>query len=203
MRTKYLFLFLALLSCPILQAQDATHTSTVTLSAGGDVDSYNWSGQGGGPSFSGTYEYRLWKYFGVEAGVNTILPARTGYSQILSIVPSGTAFSLNSPNPTNYSVYPYHNRDVVTLLPFGFRGILPLSNDRLELFAGFGGAYAFNSADSNYNALLGQASLGGRFSLDHRRHFWLGSTLRGYSNLGYGHQTWVSWTADFGVRFGH
>ncbi len=163
MRTKYLAFVLALLSCSILQGQDATHTSTVTLSAGGDVASYNWSGQGGGPSFSGTYEYRLWKYFAVEAGVNTILPSRTGYGQIFSIFPSGTNLSLNSANPLNYSVYPYHTRDVVTLLPFGFRGILPLSSGRLELFAGFGGAYAFNRAPSNYNALLGQASLGGRF----------------------------------------
>ncbi len=61
-------------------------------------------------------------------------------------------------------------------MPFGLRGILPLSEGRFELFAGGGGAYAWHSGDSSANALLFQTSLGARVALDKQHHFWLGTS---------------------------
>jgi hypothetical protein len=84
------------------------------------------------------------------------------------------------------------------------KGILPLANNRLELFAGVGGAYAWNSEFSGrLNGSLAQASLGGRLALDRGHRFWLGTTLRGSSNFGSGRQAWVPLTIDLGIRFGH
>ena len=207
-----LFLF-ALLPCLPVVAQDPVHSSTVTFSAGGNVDSYNHFGEGGGPSFAGAYEYRLWRYFGLEAGVNAILPTKQGFEfpAIFSITSQGTATSFfTGTQPINTVAIPVQTRTVVTMLPFGIRGILPLAQGKLELFAGFGGAYEFNGGvhalngrGDDANGMLGQASAGARYALDHRRHYWVGTTVRGYSNASYGKQSWVTWTADFAIRFGH
>jgi hypothetical protein len=103
-------------------------------------------------------------------------------------------------------IVPISQRSEVAILPFGPKFILPVGNGRTELFLGLGGAYSWHSNAGFANAFLAQGSLGGRFALDHTRRFWLGTSLRGYStgysNYGPERQTWVSWTADFGIRFG-
>ncbi len=183
-------------------AQDAVHTSTITLSAGGETPTAGEFGEGTGPVFNGNYEYRVWKYMAVEVGADTMLPAKTDdlFADILpgTNLISGTNLQTNSPY-----VLAERGRTWVTLLPFGLKGILPLADGRLELFAGLGGAYALHSHDSCCNAMLMRGSLGGRFALDKKRHYWLGTSGQFSSNVGGYRQEWLSWTADFGLRFGH
>jgi hypothetical protein len=191
-----LFLLLFVSSRFMVFGQDALHTGTLTLGVGGLPYSYNSNSQKGGPTFTGNYEYRLWKYLAVEGGVDTLLPS-VQYLQQFSVITPGQ--NLVSFVQTGY--LPASDRSRVTLLTYGFKGILPLAKNRLELFAGFGGAYAWNSEYSgSLNAALGQASLGGRLALDRGHHFWLGTTLRGYTNLD--HQTWAPLTINLGIRFG-
>lgn len=180
-------------------AQDALHTSTVTFSAGGETPTNNYFGESSGPVFNGNYEYRLWKYLAAEVGVDTMLPARNSYSYAV-IIPAGVNLT---PSPILYALIPENNRTRVTLVPFGLKGILPMDQGRLELFAGFGGAYAFHSDGSYFDAMLMRGTLGGRFALDKKRHYWLGTSGQFSSNVGGGRQEWLSWTADFGLRFGH
>jgi hypothetical protein len=172
------------------------------------VYSYNHFDEHGGPAFNGRYEYRLWKYFALEAGVDTLLP------EIHRIVPfpvisSGVVLVGSGSNCPVCVFVPESERTRVTILPFGAKGILPVANGRVELFVGIGGAYGWNSGYSGQyaNALLAEANLGGRFALDQKRRYWLGTSARGYStgysNYGPNRQTWLSWTVDFGLRFGH
>jgi hypothetical protein len=94
-------------------------------------------------------------------------------------------------------------RSQVSLLNYGFKGILPLAADRVELFAGLGGAYGWNSVRGLFDSAYGQGSVGGRFAVDRRRRFWLGTTLRGFTNFRRPQQAWLPWTFDLGIRFGH
>ncbi len=200
-----LFLLFFLSSCLTICGQDALHTSTLTLGVGGlpysdypDLPDL----QKGGPAFTGNYEYRLLKYLGVEGGTDILVPSGESYQQSASIL-------------SGQNLYPYTTtcmacvveaagRSRVTLLTYGLKGILPLANDRLELFAGVGGAYAWNSEfGGQLNSAFAQASLGGRLALDRGHRFWLGTTLRGFSSFGPGRQAWVPLTFDFGMRFGH
>ena len=105
----------------------------------------------------------------------------------------------------SYCVFvPETGRSRITLVPFGFKGILPVASGRLELFGGFGGAYAWNSDYSQYrDALLTQSSVGARLALDHGCHFWLGTTLRAYFNYGATKQVWSPFALDLGIRLGH
>ena len=188
-----LFSFLAL---PGAFGQEAVGTSTVTLSVGGETPPRNEFGESLGPVFTGNYEYRLRKYWAVEAGVQNMLPSTTHYEFIG--VPTGTSILYQQ-----FCCFFVPDRTRVTLLPFGFRGILPVSGGRVELFAGLGGAYAWHSGYSYENAWLLQTSAGGRVALDKQHHFWLGTSGRFFNNFGPNRQQWLSWTADLGLRFGH
>ncbi len=190
-----------------LSAQEPSHTGTVTLSAGGQTYSYNEFDERGGPLFSGRYEYRLWKYFALETGVDTLLPA-THTVLFLPVISSGQTLVSIGPGCPACVIVPETERTRVTILPFGAKGILPIVSGRVELFLGMGGAYAWHADYGQFrDALLAQASLGSRLALDRKRHYWLGTSVRGYStgfsNYGDRRQAWLSWTADFGFRFGH
>lgn len=205
---KFLLCLLLVCGTQALIGQDSVHTSTVTLSAGGQPYSYNHFDEHGGPAFDGRYEFRLWKYFALEAGADVLLPeGRTG--EFLPVILSGqTLTSSLGLGCAACVLVPLPTRTPVTILPFGGKGILPVANGRLELFIGIGGAYALYPAlfGVSRDALLAQASLGGRLALDRKRHYWLGTSVRGYStgysHYGFSRQTWLSWTADLGFRFG-
>ena len=124
-----LLLLLPLLS---VRAQDAVHTSTVTLSVGGEFANGR-VGEFSGPAFNGNYEFRWWKYIALEAGVDTFLPAAQSYIYE-DFIYSGTNLT-NYYSPGSGIFIPESGRTRVTLLPFGVKGILPLANGRLELFA--------------------------------------------------------------------
>lgn len=186
---------------PFLAAwgQDAVHTSTVTLSAGGETSTNNDFGESGGPVFNANYEYRIWNYLAVEAGADTMLPATQTSENVSILAGSGLVSSFSLSNAPVVSV---PGRTRVTLVPFGLKGILPLAGGRWELFAGLGGAYAFHADNSYANAMLVRESLGGRFALDKGRHYWLGTSGQFSHNIAGNRQEWLSWTADFGLRFG-
>ncbi len=195
-------LFLALVPALSLLAQDGLYSSTITFSAGGEVPTRNDFGESSGPSFTGNYEYRMFKHLALEAGVDTILPKTENY-QVLPVIGSGFSGPVSF-CATGCVFFTESNRTRVTLVPFGVKGILPLWSNRLELFAGFGGAYAFHSDFGSYaDAMLVQESLGGRVALDQGHHFWLGTSGHYYSNFGSLRQEWATWSADFGIRFGH
>ena len=156
--------------------------------------------QKGGPTFTGNYEFRLSKYWAVEGGTDILLPSGQSFTQLTSILAGQNLL----PGGATTIVVASSERSRVTLLTYGFKGILPLVNDRLELFAGVGGAYAWNTEfGGQLNGAFAQASLGGRLAVDRGHRFWLGTTLRGFSNFGPGRQAWVPLTFDFGIRFGH
>ncbi len=197
---------LALVPALTLFAQDGLHSSTLTLSAGGEVPTRNDFGESSGPVFSGNYEFRIFKYLALEAGVDTMLPKTHSYQafSVLSGANLVSYFPLQGGQCAPCVLVIQPNRTRVTLVPFGVKGILPLRSNRVELFAGGGGAYAFHADFGNFrDAMLVQASLGGRVALDHGHHFWLGTSGHFYSNFGSARQEWATWSADFGIRFGH
>ncbi len=189
-------LLLSILSLQTIFGQEPVGTSTVTLSVGGETPTRNEFGESKGPVFDGNYEFRILKYLAVEAGVENTLPSITRYE--FFGIPAGV--SLLAFQQVCCVLIP--DRTQVTLLPFGLKGILPLSGGRFELFAGGGGAYAWHSGDSFANAWLLQTSMGGRVALDRGHHFWLGTSGHFFTNFGAGRQEWLTWTADLGLRFG-
>jgi hypothetical protein len=78
-----------------------------------------------------------------------------------------------------------------------------LAAGRVELFAGLGGAYGWNSVGGRFDSAYGQGSAGARFAVDRSHRFWVGTTLRGLTNFTRPQQAWLPWTVDLGFRFGH
>ena len=199
------FMILLSVTIPSALAQDSSQSSTVTLSVGGTGGGY------GGPTFNGRYEYRFFKYLAGEAGVDTMLPSFFSYQvvPIFSIQSGAFPTPIYSSTQTGYTYFPFQNRDRVTMLPFGVKGILPLANGRVELFLGVGGAYVWNSHSFSGSAWREQTSIGGRVALDRRRRFWVGTTWRFFGDLGnlsnryVTDYNWYTGTADIGFRFGH
>jgi hypothetical protein len=185
-------------------AQDFVHSSTLTLGAGGTPYSDNalYPGiQTGGPAFSGNYEFRISKFLAVEGGTDILLPSGLRYRQTAVLAGSNLLSYYVSPCCSMVGMISTE-RSRVTFLNYGVKGILPLANERLELFAGIGGAYEWNSMGGYLSGVLAQAHLGARVAVDRGRRFWLGTTLRGYGSFGQNRQDFVPLTFDFGVRFG-
>ena len=181
---------------------DVVHSSTLTFGVGGKPYSdnvYSPGEQKGGPAFTGNYEFRLSRYLALEAGTDILLPVSKYSGE--SIVLAGQSVGMYTGTCCALVV---NERSSVTLLTYGFKGILPLAGNRLELFAGVGGAYGWNSELSGQlNSAFAQANVGGRLAIDRGRRFWLGTTLRGFASFGPGRQDWVPLTFNFGIRFGH
>lgn len=170
----------------ITSAQSPTFSSTVTAGAGGGfpVAGYQALDYDNAPTFSGNYEFRLLRHLSAEVGIENMLPKQVSFS------PHGS----------------YTTRERLTLLPFGLRGVAALAGQRVELFAGTGGARLWRTEQGNsYNAttMFWQVNAGGRVALDHGRRFWVGTTIRFYRDLGRPTQQWLSLTGDFGFRLGH
>jgi hypothetical protein len=202
---KKLFLMFLLAGTVTIFGQDAAHDSALTIGVGGlpyTNNDYFPHLQTGGPAFTANYEYRLLKYLAAEVGTDILLPSGE------ALVPSAVILSGQNLNsyvpgcPTCNVLVSGTSR--VSLLSYGFKGILPLASGRVELFAGVGGAYGWNSRfDGSLNSAFAQASLGGRVALDRNQRFWLGTTLRGYDSFRSGHQAWVPLTFELGIRFKH
>ena len=198
-----------LIMVPVLTAcgQEASGTSAVTLGVGGTWAIESTHQLEGGPQFNGNYEYRLRKHWAVELGVNTTVTniiVATTYSTISSGLVFTTNPPANPPSPvtiTNYNyISQYLNGARVYALPFGVRYIFPRANGKVEWFAGLGGAYMLGP--NNYSEWAITPNLGVRVAVDKQRHFWLGSTARYSKDFGLPQGQWVTWTADFGFRFG-
>ncbi len=185
--------------------QDALHDSTLTMGVGGlpySDSEYYPQLQKGGPAFTANYDYRLLKYLAAEVGTDILLPSGKAYVQSASILSGQNLIPSVSNCPSCTVLVSGTSR--VSLLSYGFKGILPLANGRVELFAGVGGAYGWNSVlGGSRDSAFGQASLGGRLALDRDHRLWLGATLRGYDSFGSGHQAWVPLTFELGIRFKH
>jgi hypothetical protein len=161
--------------------------NTVTIGAGGGFPAggYRTDGFADSAAFSASYEFRLFKYLAPEAGVVNTIPN----------VEYGSKFG------------PYTIRERVTLLSLGVRGILPLRQGRIELFAGVGTAHIWSSDPEltveGYQSptWLLQVNGGGRLAIDHRHRFWIGPTVRLSRDGGRPTEEWVSLTGDLGFRF--
>jgi hypothetical protein len=184
-----------------VHAQEQTGTSTVTLGVGGGWPLGNHTGITGGPHFDGGYEYRLRKYLALEFGIDTTVVNVSGLSPTY-IIPGGSSAGTSLLTPT-YTFFSAGARS--TAMPFGVRGILPLSGGRVELAAGAGGAYLWNPAliSSPSHMWGAQANLGARVAIDKQEHFWLGTTGRLVQDYRGTPRQWLTWTADLGFRFGH
>ena len=132
------------------------------------------------PAFSAAYEFRLFKYLAPEVSVENLTPL--------------------VPQFAKYPLPPIRER--VTLLSLGARGILPLHQGRIELFAGGGAVNVSSSAPYLYlGGWIWQANGGGRVAIGKRRRFWVGPTVRLSRDGGRPTEEWVTLTGDFGFRF--
>jgi hypothetical protein len=137
-----------------------------------------------GPSLSAEYEFGVHRFAAATIGVENFLLPFDNTSKF------GTSIT----------------RERVTLMPFGLRGIVPVANGRVELFAGTGGAVLWSSEYNLAHPFQGDKLLwhlngGARIAIDRAKHFRIGPTVRHYRDLGRPTQQWVSATADFSYRF--
>jgi len=197
-----LFLFVPLVTA---YGQDANGTSTVTFGLGAGRPIQH-TGISGGPQLNGNYEYRLSKHWALEFGVNTTL-VTAPTTVVTATLPAGT--TLGTYSTLNYAFNYSTKQTFAASMPFGLKGMWPLAQGRLELFAGGGGTHLWNP--NPYGTVYGsgaggfglQGTLGARMAIDKQRRFWLGSTGRFTAvNRAYPSQ-WITWTADLGFRFGH
>jgi len=196
MHRLFAFLLLLPLAITVSAQENAVGTSTITFGVGGGWTGDNPLGSSGGPVFNGTYEYRISKYLAVEAGVHNTLVNAYQYNQIYTSIPAGLNFTYSY-----VSSIQTRASERNTSVPFGFKGILPLRHGKIELFAGFDGAYTWNT-NQNYKNWGVEGRLGARFAVDKQRHFWLGTSGEFLQEFGYASQHWTTWTADFAYRFG-
>lgn len=183
---KLRFLLLAA-SFSLMSFSQEAGRNTIAIGAGGGFPAGGSGiyGISNSAAFSGSYEFRLFKYLAPEVAlVNTI------------------------PNVDYGGRYgPDINRERITFLSFGARGIAPLMQGRLELFAGVGAAHLWSSDPyltvDGYQAprWFAQLSGGGRVAIDHRHRFWIGPTMRFTRDGGRPTEEWVALTGDVGFRF--
>jgi len=137
-----------------------------------------------------TYDYRVFRYLQVEAGIATALhPTPELRGATFDIKPS----------------------DRFLWVPFGFQGVLPLRDGRLEVLAGGGGIYENYSAGNippfigarSEDAWGGYLKLGATTALGRSRHFWLGASAREFlgNRAQANHDQWMVVTGDFSFRF--
>ena len=166
-------------------AQDAG-TSLLSFGAGGGfpANGYRTNPFHTGPAFSAECELRAHRFLGVGVGVDNYVLNHDTFSRL------GTRT----------------DRERVTFLPFGLRGILPVANGQVELFGGGGAAYVWSSTrDFNCcggESWLWQVNAGARAFLDPSKRFFVGTTARYYQDWGRPTQQWATWTADLGFRYG-
>jgi len=170
--------------------------NTISIGGGGGFpvggDQYNGSGdqikdRTGSGAFSAGYEFRIFRYLAPEIGVVTMSSKSSYYGHEMEP-----------------SVYSYSGR--ATLVSFGARVLAPVEPNGFELFAGGGGAYLNTTIQElNYTGethRYWQVQGGFRAAIDrHRRHFWLGPTVRYSRGAGGVSQPWLSVTLDLGYRF--
>jgi hypothetical protein len=83
------------------------------------------------------------------------------------------------------------------------RGILPVSNDRVEFFVGIGPGYVWNLERSPVpSGVVFDFEAGGRVAIDKRRRFWVGAGSQFFANFRHDEQQWLATTASFTFRFG-
>ena len=131
-----------------------------------------------GAGFSFQYDFRVNRYLAAEAGVQKAWPRDvTGCSRY------GCTFE----------------RASATFTPFGLRGILPLNHDRVQVTAGFGGAYVFRAKTDRFDAeqWLAQASAGFSLALTREGRFRIGPSVRFYSDLGRPTERWAATSLEF------
>lgn len=203
MRTAMRLMLVSSFLVTISHSQEAVHTGTLTLGVGGESRQKTYPQSSTGPGFKVNYEFRLAKYFAVEAGTEMLFPKTVLFQPTYVILAGTNLISYFNGAPSVSGLIPSFERRPVATVPFGIKGILPVAHGRLELFAGVGGAYGWNHI-RYLNSWYGQTSLGGRFALDRGRRFWVGTSGRYANNFSNtSRQSWLSWTADFSVRFGH
>ena len=107
----------------------------------------------------------------------------------------------------NYDIRP---ADRFFWVPFGARGILPVSGGRVELSLSGGGLYEKYQV-SNPASVVGLVSRdgwggylagGAALAIDRSRHFWLGVSPHWFmANAGNARDRWLVIAGDFGFRF--
>jgi hypothetical protein len=195
-----------------LSAQDnyRKHNLTVTAGAGlprGDLSDVFANSFGAGFS----YHYRFLPYLAAEAGYESMF----GAARVRDYLP--TSFGS------------FRIRDYQQFFPFGGRVIMPLLNDRIQVFGSGGGAYFRYSERvrqpfGNYGYRLDcpvcavrdgfgyYAGVGANFALDQGQHFrlgFIGKVYRGgtagdpFGDVP-GHSTvdrWITLSGSFGFSF--
>jgi hypothetical protein len=183
-------LIFAVLLASFANAQ-ATLRNSVTFSVGSALSGprqccqYNTT-----LSLGATYDFRVFRYLQVEAGITTALHPTPELR--------GATFDIQ---PTDRFLW----------VPFGFQGALPLWAGRLEVLAGGGGIFENYSAGNippfigaqSENAWGGYLKLGAATAIGRSRHFWLGASAREFlgNRAHANHDQWMVVTVDFSFRF--
>jgi hypothetical protein len=110
---------------PLVAFCQTERFGTVSIGAGGGfpASGFRTDQFSNGPSFAAAYEFRLWKYVAPRLDLVNLLPNYANYSKV------GVSYS----------------RERVTLLSFGVRGVVPLAQGRIELFAGPSAVHVWSS----------------------------------------------------------
>jgi hypothetical protein len=166
----------------VVQAQATYPRQSLTAGVGGIFPVSGWvSGSfTDGPALNVEYGYRFWRYAQAEAGYSGAWPKQlifTGHDSFIE-------------------------RQNLTFLSYGGRGILPLHGDRLLLSAGAGGGYlwdhqTFSSATTSLFQYSGRAS----YAIDSKQRYRFGATVRVWQSLGEEPQRWLTLTGDFTYSF--
>ena len=178
-------------------AQSIADRSSITLGVGGET-SLGTSFVRTGPAFNGDYELRLNRYFSVDMGQETWMPRG------LSAAPESVLPGINLIGPPTGIVFvPIPTRRLSTASHTTGRAIVPFAHDRLELFMGAGGGYAWNLDRSPLpSGFVLEFEAGGRFALDNKKRFWFGASSQFFGNFSSNRQQWFATTANVGFRFG-
>ncbi len=187
-----------------MASQTLAERSSISVSVGGETglgDEF----KGSGPFTGANYEFRVGRFFSIDAGQDTWLPAgRTAVPFSFLPGPTGGTISpiLLSTTVTGVTV-PVSTRFVTTAFHGTVRGILPLAKGRVELFAGIGPGYAWNLEGSPLpSGPIVDAEAGAQLALDKGQRFWLGAGIQYFLNFRHDEQEWLASSASFTFRFG-
>ena len=154
---------LSLLAFALCANAQSEMRNTITFSGGWAHNIGNNCCGDSTPNVGVSYAYRLFPHVAAEVGLDTALSVGSEAR--------GAHYDLKAD-------------DRFFWVPFGFRGILPLREGRVEISAAAGALYEKYSVGSPAESVGfvsregwgGYASAGASIALDRRRHFWLGSS---------------------------
>lgn len=190
-----------------LSGQSFADRSSIAVSGGGIAPFGSAAyGVGSAAAVNLNYEFRIFKFLSIDTGDEAWFPETRvlRYGSVATLQPGTNLAAYKGTGTSQLTLIEGTSRSSSDAIHATLRGLLPLADGKMELFAGVGPGYAWNTGSFFIpgSRFVGEAEAGGRISLDKDRRFWLGLSTQFFGNWRRDPESWAAATVDFRFVFG-